>query len=89
MEQQYEADKFLPFRALLERQGYRVYYDRKNRTALAQKRGEAELFVDYAKKTAFIGTKPVPFQVVIRRKRIYVESGYFLQAKVIYSLSPS
>lgn len=87
MEQQYEADRFLPFRALLERHGYRIYFDRKHKTALAQKKGAAELFVDYAKKIAFIGAAPVPFQVVIHGKRIYVESGYFLQIGVISAAS--
>lgn len=86
MEQQYEAGKFLPFRSLLESQGYGVYFDRKSKTALAQKEGNAELFVDYAKKNAFIGAEPVPFQVIIRSKRIYVESGYFIQAGVVSSI---
>ncbi len=73
---------FLPFRRLLEQRGYTVYFDGKQKTALAICKGRKDLFVDYGDLTAWIGTCQTGDRVRLIDKRIYIEAAYFSAAGI-------
>lgn len=73
---------YLPFRRLLEQRGYTVYFDGKQKTALAICPGRKDLFVDYGDLTAWIDADRINARVRLINKRIYIESAYFSAAGI-------